>query len=760
MHSNYINDQTSLPKFFRGDIFCGFIAVAATLFVLRAYLNLDVFYSSNLDQQFLNPPMLHGIRLAWLGEGSFFFNYVTSEPMWGDPHYSPFYPFYGPISVIMYDVFGVEDYMVIGDFISLFHKLILTGGCYYLSRTLSRSRLIAIGFAVFVATSEATRIPANWYMAFSAYAWVPFMIGACIDIFQSRYARGVKVLTLSTTLSVFAAPIYLGLGIAIIPCFVLLISFLIKFVREDEPENLRVEKNQKIKVFGFLALSAVALLLLIVPILWAAYSASEDLIRWLRTGPMIGNASLGVGKELFHETQGFDYLKRLVTDYGARGVFSSYFLGSIVTVLFFMCPYIWLLEKKNRPKGWLSIRLILWGLALLHLSFIFGEKLIIPNILYVIPAVSSFRHLSAFGAGFIILSSLCAFDAIRSLLHVSTNNNIKRFYPNGRGIAYFASGVVYILSVWILAFSFSDDKYLLVFASLFVVSFCILSLVFKGKSKALPKAFFLPVVLIALLGVYQQQNTKFNQPMTHRFHANETDQLDAILSNMSADGEFFSVKISDSFSKSNRINAMQVQSHLSTKDFRVVLSYKTPRHFTRFTGGMKVWNGSLGDLYNSGVTLLITDKDFANSTTDITSDLNKFDLIASSQDFNLYRIQSQKLSLENTICINHNVCGSANGGGIDFNIFPYKELVFRSSDGTVLPHTASPQSSILSKVDFKIEEGIELSYKPKGFLFLATLWFLGLVLAFFSLTALRRIHDEYQQAQTLNDRVGVSGQSI
>jgi len=129
------------------DVFYVCLSLLISALILHPYFQTGVYHSTNLDQQFHMPPLLHASRLAWLGEGSFLFNYLTGEPMWGAPHFSPYYPFYGPLAIFFYDGLGIEDYVLIGDYIALIHRLILTISCYYLVKPFA-SHLIGILLSV------------------------------------------------------------------------------------------------------------------------------------------------------------------------------------------------------------------------------------------------------------------------------------------------------------------------------------------------------------------------------------------------------------------------------------------------------------------------------------------------------------------------------------------------------------------------------------------------------------------------------------
>ena len=717
------------------DLICAFCAVLLTLFVLREYLAPNIYHSSGPDQQFLLPSMLHGARLAWIGEGSFFFNYVTAEPIWANPHFSPFYPFYGSITVILYDVFGVEDYMVIGNYITVFHRLVLALGCYYLSRTLSSSRLIAICVAIFIAGSEAARIPGNFYMAASAYAWVPFMIGACVDIYFFRFSRGIAVLSAATVLSVYAAPVYLGLGVAILPCATILFAFLVRFwieTRASESEGAMARARLTI---GWLVLAAIGLVAMLLPVLLAVFLGSEDLVRWLRTGPVIGRSTISVGSELFYETQGFDYLKRVVTDYGQRGIFSSYFLGSLGAFVLSASPYLWYLKSRYHDKSWLYIRFILWGLAILHLSFIFGEKLILPKILYAVPISNAIRHLSAFGSVFIILAGICIFDAVRTSVEIFAKPPESQRDEKTKLIIHIVMGLL-LAGLSVLIFIYAGHRFFLPF--LLIIFFICLFAVrkFSGAENMRRAVALLVIGAFFTLSTYEQQTTKFNTPASGATYINDVNQIQALIEGISVDGELVNSKLSSEFSKSRRLNGMQIQSYLSLHSFRSVMSYNSPRHYERFRSGMTVWIGDLETMRRNGVTLLIADKEKGKEYEKSESGGTSLNVVKSTADYTLYRLQPSASRRADGICLDHNVCGVITDDIVDLEIFPYDEIIFKRSDGANLFPIKVAGQPTLSRIVYKADSALMIAYRPRGLKILSILALLGF---FLSLTSVYRV---------------------
>lgn len=716
------------PKSFVAHTGCVAVVIFLCSALLRAYFDPDAFHSSSLDQQFHMPPLLHAARLAWLGDGSFFFNYLTAEPMWGAAHFSPYYPLYGPLAIFFYDGLGVQDYVVIGDYISLIHRMIFAVGCYYLARVFSENYIIAIFFAVFVATAEAVRIPSNWYIAMCAYAWVPFMLGGAMDIYKNHLVRGLVVLIPCTILSVYAAPIYLGLGVALIPLTLILLGFVYSLIFKNSYLNCE-NTAEKTKVMCLLVMSAFGLLLIISPILLSTILGMGDYIRWTRSGPVTGRDILNVGSELFFETKDWDYLKRLLIDHGIRGVYSSYFLGAIVAFLYFSSPIVWLFSGKSKSKNWLNVRLIIWSIALLHLTFIFGKKLIIPTIMEYIPLVNSFRHLSAFGTIFIILAPLCAFDSLRIILKCAISGQIKPFVSMKFTRVIFFLNAIYLSFLWVIIMWFSDMKIMFLCISIGILILFVLAT--KYTRKLNPSwVSALSIVIILSGAISEQQQSKFNKPVKGKQYAAQISQINDLMSGISPKGELINAVLSPEYSKANRISYQGVESHLSTLNFRVILTYLSPRRHTRFQAGISTSIGSVKKKTQSGVTLLLIDKK-AIESNEYLSDLNQIaELINKTDDFLLYRLGENALTRDSSVCINMNICGLVRDGYIHFNVFPYEELKFidKSNGHEVIEKTNSEISTMLTKLPYNSDMKLKAYYRPGNSLFIILLAFIGILI--------------------------------
>lgn len=724
------------------DVFYVCLSLLISALILHPYFQTGVYHSTNLDQQFHMPPLLHASRLAWLGEGSFLFNYLTGEPMWGAPHFSPYYPFYGPLAIFFYDGLGIEDYVLIGDYIALIHRLILTISCYYLARTLSIKAFIAVCFAVFVATAEAVRIPSNWYIAICAYAWVPFMIGGTLDIFHRRFVRGLSVLTVSTLLSVYAAPLYLGLGLALIPCILLLFAFIVVYVFGDGINTKNIFQTKKLKVLSLLALSALGLLLMLTPILLSAYFGIEDYVRWLRSGPVTGKNISQVGTELFFETQDWSYAKRLIGEYGTRGIYSSFYLGAIIGFFFLSAPLNWTFSRSKHSQNQYILKMTLWLIALLHFSFIFGEKLIIPSALKYVPLVNSFRHLSAFGAIFIIIATLCAFDSMRvflkSCLRYDLKSNVKNKNLELPTLIYYVS--LFLILCCIFYFSTERMSLLLVF----VVFTAVVGTNYFGSLSTFWKKTAIPVlvVLFTLVSITEQQRTKYNEPVFSKRYAQAIGQIDELLEGISVKGELFNAEISPEFGKKEKIGGLFIQSHATTKNFRVLLSYLSPTHFEKFKAGRRTSAGTLESMKIAGVTLLLIDKNFAQADKKYSNINENASLIESTKDYHLYRLQKNAYDRENALCINRNICGSIDGDTLYLANFPFKEFMFRdkANVNSIINSDPTNTSFMLTSMKYNKNMDISISYKARNKEIILIMAILGIILSLSTIWAIRRVN--------------------
>ena len=709
--------------------------------VLSPYFGPNSFHSTGLDQQFFNPPILHGTKLAWSGQGPFLFNYYTGEPVWADPHFSPFYPFYGILGYLFHDLFGIKDYLAVGNYIILTHRFIFSLGAYYLFRTLSKNRMLAMLFAVFLVTSEPARMPAYWVISNSAYAWVPFILGGCLDITMERYFRGTATLTVSVVLSVFAVPSYAGIGIFLIPCSVILLFFIAGFLRRNFLSK-EVEQHQNpLKVFLFLAFAAFGLFLMLLPILWAAYVESPNLIRWLRTGPVFGKSALSVGNELFFEERSFDYLRRLVSNYGPRGVLGSHFLGGFVALLFFTSPIVWNIEKRDRPKTWFNIRMLIWILALLHLGFIFGKKLFFPSLLQYVPIVSSIRHLSVFGAMFIILAGVCAFDSLNHLLRLLKNGRLRSNagLKQLRPLQTFLALAVLILTALILTYSDSKIKFLI---SLLAIIFLALSVERLRPGKKLRTLIPILTVLVMSLAIIENTQTRFNHPTHNKQYEKTTKKVDQLMVDVPIEGELLNVTFSGKFAKKARVRGSFIQSYLSVMNYRVILSYLAPRNHARYKAGKAVSTGSIEAMKRAGVTLLLTDIHWMKTNKKQLERNNIVEPLKLVEDMVLIRIRRSSTIRKKAVCINHNVCGKSLNNGTEFYIFPFEDLVFRDKTGNKLEHFKSEKSPLVTELRVPSGKIASISFEPNNVKPLFLIALMGLLINIFSLKNLRALSRE------------------
>ena len=606
--------------------------VASCIVVLGAFILLYPFWTSGAahsfsqDQYFLMPPGLNGAYNAWISGGSFYLNELTTEPLWGNPHFSAYYFPYAWIQFF----FPASEPPLQQNIMVIFHRLVFAVGVFALCREIEIDRTLSTILAIICAVSEPTRIVGNFVWALSSYSWLPFVLWGLVGIYLGkRYA--LLVLVLASTMMIHASPVYIGLGLVIIPGIVFFVASVAKFQCKLNPKfQLDVSRLLQFVFAG------IIVILLTSSVLLAIYAELSDTIRWTRDGPLIGRQAGAVGSEIFAEAQSLDYFKRLFVTHGARGIYSSYYVTPLIACLFFIAPIVWWL--KDAPSRVKNSKLFLWSIALFSLALVFGDQLVFTRIVEIIPVVSSFRHISAHGGIFLLLATILAGDALLSLVRFDEKLDDNK--ERQRRIHLFVLVLLILSLIGIAIWRVSDREFL----PIALTAIAIVTAV--RVKKVAPLAVFATLLSVLFLHF----TSPFNQPSLSSSNRYQVvlDELKVLVADVDPKGEYLSIQEFLQVSPDYPANSLKLESYLSVQGFRVVRSYFSPRHHQRFIYSNRLRSRTIDGMSDGGITLVLSRKEDQIPGVPVLNETGRFTLqrIRKNRAINLQNCQSGKACFE------------------------------------------------------------------------------------------------------------------
>jgi hypothetical protein len=378
------------------------LTAGAAFAVYASFLRNSIGIAPWGDTLFLTGPLFCEISRAYDAGALPLINWSTFEAIDYNTHVAPYYPFY---FFPFLNFCSLDAAVQAADIIAVFHLMIYFFGSFFLARTCSLNFYASTIAALLATTAKNLFSLAVFPTIIASAAWYPWAVAGLILILNgSACYRGVAVLSLATGAMLTAGPGSNVLSALFFTSAVISVHSFVVMWRDGDTAGIKI------------TLKAFALCGLIIGALVAASSINlflhiDEIVRWTRTGAVVGNVSSADPAEILVERQAFNSLNQLVLPTGPRLAVGNFYIGPAS----FLLGLIGLLlpghTKQMRALSWLA-------------GFSVFIVFLAPGVLVLIwaylPGLSHVRHLSILGLPLSLAFALLSGFTIQSLL-TSTN---------------------------------------------------------------------------------------------------------------------------------------------------------------------------------------------------------------------------------------------------------------------------------------------------------------------------------------------------
>lgn len=354
-------------------------ALVCLLAVIGPGLRWDLAYAPWVDEVWLTGPLFCEASRQ-IGAGQIpLLDWSTFETFHHNAHFTPVYPFYFLGLLNFCDVTSAVQSQ---DIIRFIHLAAMFANGLVLARVVGLSWPSAAFAATVLVTSQNTFALASFPTIIAPAAWLPLALAGFLLILHRRqHLVGSCVLVGSVTLLLYAAPGSNMIACMVFICMIWTGVWVVHTASREGARSLRVP-------LAVLAGCGALILLLNVGSTINLLLHMEDLIRWTRTGFVIGNSASNNLKEIMVEQRSY-------------GDVPSLFLPEVKTyaagALFTPAPVVVLALLGIACCRHRVINLALALTAALVLFFMFFDHFGWVRGLSRVPGLSHIRHLSLLG---------------------------------------------------------------------------------------------------------------------------------------------------------------------------------------------------------------------------------------------------------------------------------------------------------------------------------------------------------------------------
>lgn len=379
-------------------IILALVAFGGLLFIYLPYLDLAWSRSPWADTIHLTGPLFCEISRQVRDGGMPLMNWSTFEALDYNPHVAVYYPLY---------FFGLLDFCSAtaaaqaADVILVVHAGIFALTMGSLIRATGIPLRVALCAGAIAAIIPNVLALGDFPTFIAAAAWLPLAIEGLIRLcYRRQHALGALLLALGTSAMLTAGPgtnllsavVFFGLGAA-----------LHTVIRLYLARDLAAAK----KLLGALAASAVVTLVLSLASTVNLFLHLREIIRWTRTGAVVGHAGPASAGEILAEKLGWADLPQLLVPLNTGYAAGYYFLG----------PVLILLAVVGAARGWRTPAVRLSSLiacACVLLVFLLPGFVVL--VWTLIPGLSHTRHLSLVATPLAIAVAVLAAHGVNALL--------------------------------------------------------------------------------------------------------------------------------------------------------------------------------------------------------------------------------------------------------------------------------------------------------------------------------------------------------
>jgi hypothetical protein len=356
------------------------LALACVLVVIAPPLRQDISYAPWSDTVWVSGPLFCEASRQVAAGHLPLLNWTTFDTFHHNAHFTPVYPFF---------LLGILDFCNVAatvqsqDVIRFLHLLILFANGVVLARVVGLSWFASAFAATVLTTSLNTRELAEFPTIISCAAWLPLALAGLVLILDQRSRlRGPAALVGAVTLLLYAGP-----GSNMIACLVFLCLLVTGWwiVSTAAKEGVRTV----IEPLAVLAACGALVLLLNVGSTINLLLHMEQMIRWTRTGPIIGSTTpKDLAEILYEQRSPSAVLSVFLPESREAYAAGAFFTTAPVLVLALVGAL-----GFRRSAAVQALALV----AALALGFMFFDVAGLARVLAFVPGLSHVRHLSLLG---------------------------------------------------------------------------------------------------------------------------------------------------------------------------------------------------------------------------------------------------------------------------------------------------------------------------------------------------------------------------
>lgn len=358
-------------------------------------------FAPSHDTPHLTTPLLCEVGRHFTAGRFPLFDWTMLEPVSHNAHFSPLYPFYFA---------GLLNYcellpaVAAHDLITVFHLILMFANALILARVAGLPALGAVFAAFIVTVSPNAFALAQWPTLVAPASWLPLAVAGLVAIlYRDAWLRGTAMLVAGAGMMLLAAPATNLVASLVVLGLMLGAGSLIAAIADG---------SWRWKPFIWAlcgVVSAGFVILIATGTTGNLLIALDDLIRWNRTGYVIGREVTGdFTREILTEQQGPRELLGVILPFRTPPLSTgNFFLGAIAFCLAGLGAWEGRREALTRTLVVMSgITLVLMYLDRFQLALVWSY----------IPGLSHTRHLSLLGGPFMMAAGLLAGRGFVALL--------------------------------------------------------------------------------------------------------------------------------------------------------------------------------------------------------------------------------------------------------------------------------------------------------------------------------------------------------
>lgn len=462
-------------------------ALAGIIVFYAPYLSMDWSISPHGDTIYLTGPLFCEISRSAKAGVSPLMNWSTFEALDYNPHVAPYYPFY---------LFGWLDFCSAKaaaqatDIIMIVHVAIFAITMTSLIRATGASLVAAIGGAAVAVTLPNTYTISTFPTFIAAAAWLPLAIEGIVRLYYYRqYALGTLLLAVGTSAMLTAGPGTNLLSALVLIGLVMTVDILVRLVAtKDRAIGSRLAAAL-IVAGGITAILSLASTINL-------FSHIGEIVRWTRSGAVVGRAGTANIAEILTEQLGWRDLPQLLVPINVNYAVGCYLLGPTAALLAFL----------GAVKGWSKPTVRVFAiLVILSILLVFLSPSKVVLLWAVIPGLSHTRHLSLVATPLAMGISVLTAHGLANLLQDVSGQRQRPVLLLIAGLAILVASVTAVLSYASLR-SVNPVWFLAVIAALSAILFTVLTWMKAGALRRLGATLLLALQFTYIVGSIPRYN--------------------------------------------------------------------------------------------------------------------------------------------------------------------------------------------------------------------------------------------------------------